>query len=931
LSKPLVVRGSVCALCVVTVIIAIASFMVLAGPRRHATAPPAAASQIAAQSRVRSSYASLPLAFEENKGQTDPQVKYLARGEGYTLFLTDRDVVFSLRSAKKSDGVSSMPGLNRAAREESTAVVRMTLANAYAAAKLSAGEMLPGKSNYLIGRDSSKWQTGVVHYGRVNYQNVYPGVNLAFHGAQRQTEFDFVLAAGADPTPIAFQFTGSQAMKTDDSGNLEIATGAGNVVLHKPFAYQERNGARQPVEAKFILEANNRVTFALGNYDRSRELVIDPSVAIEYSTYLGGSNNDSAYGIAFDSSGNAYVTGQTSSTNFPGYTSTNKLKGVINAFVSKISANGSTLVYSTYVGGSQSDSGNAIAVDASGDAFVAGGTSSSDFPVTAGVFQGTCGSCTSGNFNAFVFELGSTGSALTYSTFLGGSASDLAFGIALASDGSGDVYVGGEASSQNFPTLNPLQGNVAGTDGFLTKLNSSGSALAFSTYLGGSATGDAVLGVAVDPSNNVYATGQTYSSTFPTKNAYQPTCKTCTSSASSAFVTEINPTGLAYEYSTFLGGSTFDAATGIAVDSTGSAYVTGKTQSSDFPTTPGAYQTKFSGTTNDAFVTKLSAGGSALGFSTFLGGSGTNLGAAIAIDGSDNVYVTGETSSSSDFPTASPTQSAYGGGDSDAFVSEINSSGTQLVFSTYVGGPGDEDTLGQGAIAVDTLGANIYVTGDTEPPSGGGANTFPTTSGSVQPSPGGDDDAFVVKYSQPVTPSFTLAATTPAAVAPGTSATSTITLTSNNGYNSAVNLTCSVSGGGTPAPACSASSFSTNPVTPTAGGVQSTLTVTTTGPSSALSRPARIFYAMWLPLAGVCLAGFGFGSPRSRRNKLLSSFLLLMVISALLVFPACGGSSNNGGGGGGGGGTPAGSYTVTITGTDANNLTQSTQVTLVVN
>jgi len=552
--------------------------MVLAGPRHHAAAQPAAASQIAAQSRVRSSYASLPLAFEENKGQTDPQVKYLARGEGYTLFLTDRDAVFSLRSAKKSDGRSSMPGLNRTANDESTAVVRMTLANANAPAKLSAGEMLPGKSNYLIGRDSSKWQTGVVHYGRVNYQNVYPGVNLAFHGAQRQTEFDFVLAAGADPTPIAFQFSGAQAMKTDDSGNLEIATGAGDVVLHKPFAYQERNGARQPVDAKFVLEANNRVTFALGNYDRARELVIDPSVSYAFSTYLGGSGDDSGYAIAFDSSGNAYVTGETASTDFPTMAAfQGTLKGTTNAFVTKIAANGSSLVYSTYVGGSGSDSGNAIAVNAStGSVFVAGGTSSLDFPVTAGVFQGTCHSCTSGNFNAFVFELNPAGSSLTYSTYLGGSASDLAQGIALASDGS--VYVGGQASSSNFPVLNPLEGFVTGTDGFITKLNSSGSALLFSTYLGGSTTGDAVLGVAVDPSNDVYVTGETYSSSFPiTEGAYQTTCGSCTSSDSSAFVTEIKPDGSAYVYSTFLGGSVFDVGNGIAADSAGSAYVTGTT------------------------------------------------------------------------------------------------------------------------------------------------------------------------------------------------------------------------------------------------------------------------------------------------------------------------------------------------------------------
>ena len=322
----------------------------------------------------------------------------------------------------------------------------MQLVGGNSLAKVSAGNQLPGKINYFLGNDPNKWRTDVAHYARVSYQNVYPGISLAFHGAQRQLEFDFVVAPGANPAPIGFIFTGTQGMKTDNSGNLIVSSTAGNVLLHKPVAYQEQNGVRQPVDARFQLKTNNQVSFELGNYDRSRELVIDPSVSYEYSTYLGGSGNDAGYGIAFDSNGDAYVTGQTASANFPG--ASNTLTGTANAFITKIAADGSSLVYSIYVGGNgaNGDSGNAIAVDASGDVFVAGGTTSSNFPHTTGVFQTTL----KGAGNAFVLELAPSG-VLTYSTYLGGTGTDVALGIALASDGSGDVYVAGKTSSMDFP------------------------------------------------------------------------------------------------------------------------------------------------------------------------------------------------------------------------------------------------------------------------------------------------------------------------------------------------------------------------------------------------------------------------------------------------------------------------------------------------
>jgi len=906
LSKPATSRGWVCVFCIVPVLAIAATTLLVFSPARHrgATAPASLAQPgtvtPAARGRVQANYAALPLAFEQNLGQADARVKYMARGNGYTLFLTANDAVFSLRSRSaqsESSSVRRVPELRaknsmgqRSAQKDSTAVVRMRLVGGNLLAKVSASDQLPGRSNYFLGNDPSKWHSDVAHYARVSYQDVYPGVNMAFHGAQSQTEFDFVVAPGANPAPIGFHFTGAQAMKTDDSGNLVISSAAGDVLLHKPVAYQEQNGARQAVDARFVLKAGNQVRFELGNYDRSRKLVIDPSVSYAYSTYLGGLANDEGYGIAFDSTGDAYVTGQTASTNFPtvGGVPPNTYVGANDVFVTKIAADGSSLVYSTYVGGSLDDTGTGIAVDASGNAFVAGGTLSTDFPVfpKPGAFQTTL----KGAGNAFVFELNSTGSTLTYSTYLGGTGTDAALGLALATDSSGDVYVVGKTNSTDFPTLNPLLHQATPAGGFVTKMNSSGSALVYSTYFGAGA-GDFVNAVAVDSSNNVYVAGQTSSSTFyTTPGAFQ----TANGGLYDAFVTVINAAGNGYVYSTFLGGSLNDEAYGIAVDSLGDAYVTGATQSNtDFPVTAGSLQTTYGGNT-DAFVTKLNPAGTALVYSTYLGGGQFDSGVSIAVDGSNNAYVTGQTDSTAPtpFPTVGATQSTLGGG-FDAFVSEINSTGSALVFSTYLGGSGVEDVGALGAIAVDSAGANIYVTGNTAPPTTPpGPNNFPVDS-AEQPNPGGGTDAFVVKYT--TGPNFTIAATTPAAVAAGSSATSTVTLTSYNSYASPVNLTCTVTGTGSPLPACSATSFSTNPVTPTA---TSMLTITTSGgPRASAIRPRNFFYAMWVPIAGLSLAGIGFSSSRSRRKKMLGFLMLGMVMAALFLLPACGGSSYGGGGG----------------------------------
>jgi len=908
-SKTGLFRGWGCAVVIVSVVaVGAVAFIILSSHNYRANAansrPSSLASApdapIAMSSRMNPASGNLPLAFEQNKGQTDAAVSYLARTRGYTLFLTRNEAVFSLRSSSGSGSASRRslaaakalvdrvnrssignPAGARAPRNEATAVVRMKLVGSKPVPKIAAGDQLPGRANYFIGKDPAKWQSNVPLFGRVSYQDVYPGVKLAFHGAERQMEFDFIVAPGADARLIDLQFNGPTSIQTDDSGDLLIASTAGNVLLRKPVAYQKEDGAAQPVSARFVLEANNRVGFELGAYDHTRELVIDPSVSYAYSTYLGGSLEDDGYGIAVDSGGNAYVTGRTDSVDFPtvagGYQMSNK--GGFDVFVSKIAADGSSLLYSTYVGGSGDDSGNAIAVDTLGDAFIAGGTASSDFPVTAGVFQPALGASATGN--AFIFKLNPGGTALTYSTYLGGTISDEALGIAL--DSSGNAYVAGKTTSNDFPVFpvaDPLQPYVtnSASSGFVSKLNSAGTALTFSTYIGGG-SGDAADAIALDSAGNVYVAGETFSSNFHvTTGAFQTTCSSCASSFPDAFVTVIDAAGTGYIYSTFLGGSGADGANAIALDAAADAYITGFTESSDFPL-KSAIQSTY-GQATDAFVAKLNPTGSALVYSTYLGGSGFDAGGGIAVDGAGNAYITGQTASTN-FPVPNATQPAFGGA-TDAFVTEINLPGSKFSFSTYLGGPANEDGSGlYGAIAVDSFGANFYVTGDTASLSG-----FPLQSPLQSANAGGAFDAFVVKYAQQT---FSIGASNPipAAVNAGSSATSTVTLTSHNGYSLPVTLSCAVTGTGSPLPGCS---VATTQITPVTGGASTTLTITTTGPNGTLIRLRKLYLALWLPIFGLCLIGVVLSFSGTQSKILLGC--LTFAIAGLLLIPACGGGSN---------------------------------------
>ncbi|MGH7480090.1 MAG: SBBP repeat-containing protein [Candidatus Methylomirabilales bacterium] len=662
----------------------------------------------ATRTRISEAYGKLPLSFEANQGQTDDQVKYLARGPGYTVFLTPTEAVLSLRT--EGSGLRTEPPT-----ATHRAVVRMKLVGANADAKLRGLDELPGKSNYFIGNDPKKWRTNIPHYGKVRYREAYPGIDLVFYGNPRQLEYDFVIAPGADPNDITLAFEGVDRLEIDNEGNLILHIAGGHLIQRTPAIYQEVNGARQAVTGHYVLRDKNRIGVHVAAYDPSKPLVIDP--VLVYSTYLGGSFLDIGRGIAVDGAGNAYVTGSTESGNFPttvGAFQTSLANAPNNgdpdAFVTKLNPTATALVYSTYLGGGLADVGRGIAVDGAGNAYVTGGTESADFPTTMGAFDSICGGCAPLITDAFVTKLNTTGTALLYSTYLGGGNADVGNGIAV--DGAGNAYVTGSTASAAptpFPTTpgafqttigNPLSTN---TDAFVTKLNTTGTALVYSTYLGGSAS-DIGHGIAVDAANNAYVTGETPSANFPTTVGAFQTALANAAFVADAFVTKVNPTGSALVYSTYLGGGAADIGRGIALDSVGpNAYITGSTVSANFPTADSPFQPVFGGGgVPDAFVTKLNPTGTALVYSTYLGGGNADVGNGIAVDFADNAYVTGETASAA--PTAFPTtagafQTALASpGFTDAFIAK-------LMESPAAGGGGGGGGGGGCFIAVAAFGS----------------------------------------------------------------------------------------------------------------------------------------------------------------------------------------------------------------------------------
>jgi len=771
----------------------------------------------AARVQVAQNYGKIPLSFEANQGQAAKTVRFTSRGSGYSLFLTDSSAVLALTKADASDANSAQAmrnglkpaSVHQAAKADTrkTDVVRMELAGANRVMHVTGVDQLPGTTNYFIGSDPAQWHTGVPTYARVKYAGVYPGIDLVYYGNQRQLEYDFVVAPGADPRPIRLQFAGAKRLRLDTDGDLIVSAANGAIAFHKPVIYQVKDGQRQPVDGQFALLAKGAIGFRLGQYDHSKPLVIDP--VLSYSTYLGGSLGESGAAITADSSGNAYVVGSTYSPNFPVSTSAfqSKSNGTAtpstNVFIAKVNPTGTALVYSTYLGGSgipgyfTGDIGTGVAIDGTGNAYVTGYTYSTDFPTTKGAYLTSNPSTKTYHQSGFVTKFNSTGTALEYSTYLGGTAIDSGAGIAV--DSAGDAYVVGSASSTDFPTTagafqttNKALTTNGWYDAFVAKFNPEGSALLYSTYLGGSSFGATGFGIAIDGDGDAYVSGNSYSTDFPvTASAFQkvnPAAENAgiTTVASNAYVAELNPAASGLMYASYLGGSTDEYGGPIAIDSAGNAYVTGQSWSNDFPVTGIAYQSINNAYANDgfnAFVAKINASGSALVYATYLGGSGLPPGSSnesgagdagefIAVDNLGQAYVTGQ-ATSADFPVTSGAYQTVNKGaanknqtviGANAFVTKFSTSGDSVLYSTFLGGSTQDFGYG---IALDGLGG-VYVSG------GAYSTNFPVTTGAFQTTIGGDEDAFIAKLAiggSSTTVTTTLASPTPGTTLTGPSAT----------------------------------------------------------------------------------------------------------------------------------------------------------------
>ena len=738
----------------------------------------------------------LPLSFEPNAGHeakpgVDKSVLFTARAGASAFYFTQSEVVMSLAAQRSSAlplsaGVLTLPNgdvpTSNAQRASST--VRLNFVGADPKPQILPGTRLPGTVNYFLGKDPAKWQTNLPTYGGITYSGLYPGINLHYEGTQHNLKGTYTLAPGADPTAIRWRYAGAESVSVDTLGNLQIEVresgvedqGSGSnprLTEQAPVAWQEIGGKRFPVQVSYSLRDDKSVGFALGKYDPEHQLIIDPTLT--YSTFLGGNAMEEGFAIAVDSQGNAYVTGATSSTDFPVVNPLYPPSLNGDLFVTKINPDATAIIYSTYIGGEQSDVGFGIAVDGAGSAYVTGESLSFTFPVV-NAYQPEHAGYPSYNFDVIVLKLNPSGTALAYSTFLGGISDEQARDVAV--DSLGNAYITGYTLSFEFPVVNafqPTKHNIQ--DGFVTKFNSAGSDLVFSTFLGGSTDFNYSNSIAVDSQQAVYVAGFTGATDFPLQNPIQAT----NHGNGDTFITKFNPPGTSLAYSTYLGGSLNDIQySGLAVDPSGNAYVSGYTDSSDFPIV-NAYQSSKNGF-EDVFLTKVNAAGTAWDYSTYLGGifPDGSYHTAVAVDPQGNAYVGGDTMSS-DFPLVNSFQTGNIDGQRDVFVTKFNPSGQELIYSTRLGGNNgghfyNIDYLY--GLALDTA-SNAYITGATDSPQ------FPTTIGVFQPTKAPFHDAFVSKISAqgPNTPTPTVTGTPPTATPTPCNANANYTVTQQSGVS----------------------------------------------------------------------------------------------------------------------------------------------------
>lgn len=728
-------------------------------------------------------FGKLPLSFEPIAGQTAPGVQFQVHGLGGMIYFMQREVALSVpRIDHQQSTASQEPTTTKYRPKDSVSefpkMVRLRFEGTSPISEVVGAEKLPGIVNYFIGNDPAKWRTHLPTYAGIIYKGLYPGIDLRYDGTGGQLKGTYSIVPGADPTRIRWRYEGAMSVRIDEvTGDIHITPSAvmsdvaGNesssstptLIERAPVAWQDINGQQAPVSARYVIFADGSVGFALGMYDSSRPLIVDPTLI--YSSYTGSNGLDEGHGIVVDRQSNVFITGTTTRSDVGNNT---------DVFVTKLNSNGGQASRS-YVGGSNNDEGNDIVVDSDGNAYVTGITISADFPRAGTPPQpdpGGIGCLTPirGNpcFDAFVFKLNTSIDMLTYSTYLGGNDDDRSRGITI--DSARNIYVTGSTQSTDFPTTPGAfrTGYIVGTCGnaafgpcsnaFVTKLNADGSAWVYSTYLGGS-SGDGASDVALDSNNNAYIVGSTWSDDFPIFNGI-PNVQ---GGNGDVYVTELNSAGNGLVYSTRLGGTNMDLGAGIGLDNLDNAYITGLTRSQNFPTEHPLYGPDSS--TNetgldcctDAFVAKLSATGNTLIYSTYLSGGNADFGSGIAVDSTGYAYITGQTNSSN-FPNKRALQNGYSSATCgpvgrryscyDAFLTTIDPNGTSLVYSTYLGGIGDDEAS---SIAVDSA-ASVYITGAT-------TGDFPCVSTTPCAYLGGARDAFVTKISDTLLPPTDLVAT----------------------------------------------------------------------------------------------------------------------------------------------------------------------------
>jgi hypothetical protein len=682
--------------------------------------------------RIEVGYGKLPLSFEPNRGQIDPKVKFVSRASNRTLWLTADEAVLAIGRPPRVSSPDAKPAAG-ANGQTVPAVLRMKFAGANHNARISGEDRQSGVVNYFVGKPD-QWRTNIHTYARIRYHNLYPGVDLIFHGNKQELEYDLVVSRGADPGQIKLAISGAESLRLDEDGNLVLKTAAGDVIQQKPRIYQHKGTNLVAIAGEYVITGKDEISFRLGSYDRRAAVIIDP--VLRYASYLtgGGDEDDGGTGIAVDSSNRVVVAGWTCSITFPGENGP-PVPRCVSAFVTKLDFTGSTMVFTAFVPGSVFFDNVPLALDSANNIYIAGSTNGNTFGddtfiPTAGAFQGTFG----GKTDAWVAKLNSSGTRLIYATFLGGSGDERAGGIAV--DSGGNAYVTGTTTSKNFPvTAGVFQGECKlKSDGtcasaFVTKLNADGSRALFSSYLGGhgSQSGE---GIALNSSGNAFVVGGTDAKDFPTTaGSAQPV----PAGGEDAFVAQVSSSGSHLNFSTFLGGAGADVGHAIALDSSGNAFITGRTESKNFPV-KNAFQPACSGVCS--FVSKLNANGG-LVYSTFLG-SGGGSGFGIAVTRAGEAYVAGEPGPN--FPiTQNVFQRVQGpqelgnppGG--SIFITKFSSTG-QLIYSSYFGGG-----LNAPRVALDGS-TNAYLTGLV---SFGG--TVPATPGAFQEQRGAEEDSFVAK------------------------------------------------------------------------------------------------------------------------------------------------------------------------------------------